>query len=121
VSRVLAVALGVVTAIGGYLDMGEIVSLPALGATYGFALLWVLVLGTVGAIVFAEMAGRIELASQRTVFDLVRERLGARVGLVTLCAGMLVNVLTLVAELAGLSFVLELVLGAGYLWRMCRF
>jgi manganese transport protein len=116
VSRVLAVALGVVTAIGGYLDMGEIVSLPALGATYGFALLWVLVLGTVGAIVFAEMAGRIELASQRTVFDLVRERLGARVGLVTLCAGMLVNVLTLVAELAGLSFVLELVLGAGYLW-----
>jgi manganese transport protein len=116
VSRVLAVALGVVTAIGGYLDMGEIVALPALGATYGFALLWVLVVGTVGAIVFAEMAGRIELASQRTVFDLVRERLGARFGLVTLCAGILVNVLTLVAELAGLSFVLELVFGAGYLW-----
>jgi Mn2+/Fe2+ NRAMP family transporter len=112
----MAVALGVVTAIGGYLDMGEIVSLPALGATYGFGLLWVLVVGTVGAIVFAEMAGRIELMSKRTVFDLVRERLGVRVGLVTLCAGLLVNVLTLVAEIAGLAFVLELVIGPGYLW-----
>ena len=45
-------------AIGGYLDMGEFVSMPALGATYGLALLWALVVGTVGAIVFAEMTGR---------------------------------------------------------------
>jgi Mn2+/Fe2+ NRAMP family transporter len=116
VSRILAVALGVVTAIGGYLDMGEVVSLPALGATYGFGLLWVLVVGTVGAMVFAEMAGRIELTSKRTVLDLVRERLGVRVGFVTLCAGLLVNALTLVAEIAGLAFVLELVFGPGYLW-----
>jgi Mn2+/Fe2+ NRAMP family transporter len=116
VSRVVAVALGIVTAIGGYLDMGEIVSLPALGATYGFGLLWVLVVGTLGAMVFAEMAGRIELASKRTVFDLIRERLGVRVGLVTLCAGLVVNVLTLVAEIAGLAFVLELAIGPGYLW-----
>ncbi|MDX6596477.1 MAG: hypothetical protein QOE87_364 [Gaiellales bacterium] len=115
-SRILAVALGVVTAIGGYLDMGEVVSLPALGATYGFGLLWVLVVGTVGAMVFAEMAGRIELTSKRTVLDLVRERLGVRVGFVTLCAGLLVNALTLVAEIAGLAFVLELVFGPGYLW-----
>jgi manganese transport protein len=57
VSRVLAVALGIVTPIGGYLDMGEIVSLPALGATYGFGLLWVLIVGTVGAMILAEMRG----------------------------------------------------------------
>jgi Mn2+/Fe2+ NRAMP family transporter len=116
VKRILAVALGVVTAIGGYLDMGEIVSMPALGASYGLGLLWALAVGTVGAMVFAEMAGRIELASKRTVFDLVRERLGVRVGLVTLCAGLAVNVLTLVAEIAGLAFVLELAIGPGYLW-----
>jgi hypothetical protein len=45
--------------------MGEMVSLPALGATHGFGLLWVLVVGTAGAMVFAETAGRIELASKR--------------------------------------------------------
>ena len=72
--RFLAITLGVVTAIGGYLDMGELVSMPALGATYGFALLWALAVGTIGAMVFAEMAGRIELESKRTVQDLVRER-----------------------------------------------
>jgi manganese transport protein len=55
--RFLAITLGVVTAIGGYLDMGELVAMPALGATYRFALLWALVVGTIGAMVFAEMAG----------------------------------------------------------------
>jgi Mn2+/Fe2+ NRAMP family transporter len=105
-----------VTAIGGYLDMGEFVSMPALGATYGLALLWALVVATVGAMVFAEMSGRIELASRRTVFDLVRERLGLKLGLGVLCAGVLLNVLTLVAEIAGLSFVLELVFDVDYIW-----
>jgi Mn2+/Fe2+ NRAMP family transporter len=108
--------LGVVTAIGGYLDMGELVSMPALGATFGLALLWALVVGTIGAMVFAEMTGRIELASKRTVLDLIRERLGLRLGLGVLCAGVLLNVLTLVAEIAGLSFVLELVFDVGYIW-----
>jgi Mn2+/Fe2+ NRAMP family transporter len=116
VGRILAVALGVVTAIGGYLDMGELVSMPALGATYGLALLWALVLGTIGAMVFAEMSGRIELASKRTVLDLVRERLGLKLGLGVLSAGVLLNVLTLVAEIAGLSFVLELVFDVDYIW-----
>jgi Mn2+/Fe2+ NRAMP family transporter len=116
VGRFLAITLGVVTAIGGYLDMGELVSMPALGATYGFALLWALAVGTIGAMVFAEMAGRIELESKRTVQDLVRERLGLRLGLVTLCASVLLNLLTLVVEIAGLSFVLELVFGIDYIW-----
>jgi Mn2+/Fe2+ NRAMP family transporter len=116
VSKFLAITLGVVTAIGGYLDMGELVSMPALGATYGFALLWALVVGTVGAMVFAEMAGRIELASKRTVLDLVRERLGLRLGLVALGTGVLLNLATLVVEIAGLSFVLELVFDVDYIW-----
>jgi hypothetical protein len=47
-------------------DRREGVSLPAL-ATYRLGLLWVLVVGTIGAMVFAEMAGRIELVSKRTV------------------------------------------------------
>ena len=114
--RFLAITLGVVTAIGGYLDMGELVAMPALGATYRFALLWALVVGTIGAMVFAEMAGRIELESQRTVLDLVRERMGLRLGLIALCASVLLNLLTLVAEIAGLSFVLELAFGVDYIW-----
>jgi hypothetical protein len=47
--RYLAMTLGVVTAIGGFLDIGEFVSLPQAGATFGLALLPVVVIGTIGA------------------------------------------------------------------------
>ena len=114
--RYLAMTLGVVTAIGGFLDIGEFVSLPQAGASFGLALLPVVVIGTIGAMVYAEMAGRIELASRRTVFDLIRKRLGLRVGLVALGAAIALNVLTLVAEVGGMAFVAELVLGRRFLW-----
>ena len=39
-------------------------------------LAWVVVVGVVGIIVYAEMAGRVAAVSGRPVFDLVRERLG---------------------------------------------
>jgi Mn2+/Fe2+ NRAMP family transporter len=62
------------------------------------------------------MAGRIELASRRTVFDLIRKRLGLRAGLTALAAALALNVLTLVAEVGGMAFVAELVLGRRFLW-----
>ena len=113
-----AVALGVVTAIGGFVDIGELVTLPAAGATYRFALLWVLALSVVGAMVYAEMAGRIELASQRAVFEVMRERLGFRLGVVPVLAVIVLNVLTLSAEIAGIAFVLQLVVDVSYLWLL---
>jgi Mn2+/Fe2+ NRAMP family transporter len=118
VRKLAAVALGVVTAIGGFVDIGELVTLPAAGGTYRFALLWVLALSVVGAMVYAEMAGRIELASQRAVFEVLRERLGFKLGVVPLLAVIALNVLTLSAEIAGLAFVLQLVVDVSYLWLL---
>jgi Mn2+/Fe2+ NRAMP family transporter len=115
-SRLLAATLGVVTAVGGFVDIGELVAMPATGAAFRFALLPVLLLSTVGAMVYAEMAGRIELASQRTVFEIIRERIGLQIGLVVLVIGLLLNVITLIAEIGGMAFVAELVFGQGYLW-----
>ena len=113
-----AVALGVVTAIGGFVDIGELVTLPAAGATYRFALLWVVALSVVGAMVYAEMAGRIELASQRAVFEVMRERLGFKLGVIPVLAVIVLNVLTLSAEIAGIAFVLQLVIDVAYLWLL---
>jgi manganese transport protein len=108
--------IGVVTAIGGFVDIGELVAMPQAGAEYRFGLLWAVLVGTVGAIAYAEMTGRVELASQRTVFDLIRERLGLRLGLVPLVAATLLNVLMLVAEIGGMAFVLELATGVEPIW-----
>jgi manganese transport protein len=111
-----AMVIGVVTAIGGFVDIGELVAMPQAGAEYRFGLLWAVLVGTVGAIAYAEMTGRVELASQRTVFDLIRERLGVRLGLVPLVAATLLNVLMLVAEIGGMAFVLELASGVEPIW-----
>ena len=43
-------------------------------------LLWVVVVGVVGIIVYSEMCGRVAAASKRPVFDAVRERMGFGVG-----------------------------------------
>jgi Mn2+/Fe2+ NRAMP family transporter len=114
--RFAAMALGVVTAVGGFVDMGELVTMSSAGATYRYSLLWAVALAVVGAMSYAEMAGRIELVSQRTVFQVMRERLGFRLGLVPLLAVMMLNLLTLAAEIAGLAFVIQLGVGVNYYW-----
>jgi len=57
--RAGGLALGVLTAIGGFVDMGGIITASQAGAHYRFALLWTLVPGVVGLIVYADMAGRV--------------------------------------------------------------
>jgi manganese transport protein len=49
--NVLAVALGIMSAIGGFVDIGDLVFNTQAGAIFGFQLLWVVVIGVVGIIV----------------------------------------------------------------------
>ncbi len=95
--KVFEIALGILTAIGGFVDIGDIVANTETGARFGMSLAWVVVVGVVGICVFAEMAGRVATVSGRPVFDLVRERLGARVALVNLLASFFITFLTLAA------------------------
>src|SRR6195952_6155328 len=72
VKKLLQVFLGVLTAIGGFVDIGELVANTEAGARYGVALVWAVLLGLIVIMLYAEMAGRIATLSQRPVFDLVR-------------------------------------------------
>jgi Mn2+/Fe2+ NRAMP family transporter len=116
VGKLSSIALGIVTAIGGFIDMGELVTCAQAGAQYRFGLLWTIVVGTLGIIVYADTAGRVAIASGRALFDVIRERLGVRLGLICLAGAVLVNVLTLVVELAGVALVLQILTGLSYLW-----
>ncbi|WP_169984165.1 MULTISPECIES: NRAMP family divalent metal transporter [unclassified Microbispora] len=113
--RFLAVTLGILTAFGGFVDIGDLVANAVVGSRFGMSLAWVVVVGIIGICVFAEMSGRIAAVSQRPVFDLVRERMGPRAGLVNLGASFFINVLTLAAEIGGAALALELVTGLNYL------
>ena len=115
--RLFAVALGILTAIGGFVDIGDLVTNAAVGSRFGLSLVWVVVVGVLGICVFAEMSGRVAAVSGRGTFDLVRERLGPRVGIANLLASMLVTFLTYAAEVGGVALALQLASSVNrYLW-----
>src|SRR4051812_7118734 len=113
--KVFEVLLGVLTAIGGFVDIGELVANTEAGARYGVALVWAVLVGLVVIMLYAEMAGRIATLTHRPVFDLVRERMGERAGLADMLAAVAVNVLTMTAEIAGVALTIQLVTDVSYL------
>ncbi|MFN2539537.1 MAG: NRAMP family divalent metal transporter, partial [Mycobacteriales bacterium] len=113
--KLLQVFLGILTAIGGFVDIGDLVANAVVGARFGLDLAWVVVLGVVGICVFAEMSGRVAAVSGRGTFDLVRERLGPRAGLLNLGASSFVTFLTLAAEIGGVALAFELATSVSYL------
>ncbi|GAB3340121.1 divalent metal cation transporter [Micromonospora halotolerans] len=113
--KLFAATLGVLSAVGGFVDIGDLVAASQAGARFGMAHAWVLLVGVVGICAYAEMAGRIAAVSGRAVFDLVRERLGPRVALLNLVASWLVTVITLAAELGGVALALQLATGWSHL------
>ena len=109
--RIFDIALGILAAIGGFVDIGDIVFNVAAGSAFGYELLWVVPIGVGAIVTYSEMCGRVAVVSQRAVMDAVRERLGFVVGLVALLAGQLVNLLTIAAEIGGIALALQLLAG----------
>ena len=113
-SKWFSLALGILAAIGGFVDIGDLVFNSAAGATFGYQLLWVIPVGVVGIIVYSEMCGRVAAVSGKAVFDAVRERTGFSAGLIALVSSELVNLLTLAAEVGGVAIALQLLSGLPY-------
>ena len=107
--KFLGVALGILTAIGGFVDIGDLVTNAQVGARFGLSLAWITMGGVLGICVFAEMSGRVAAVSGRATFDLIRERLGPRVGLLNLAGSMAVTMLTFIAEIGGVALALQLI------------
>jgi Mn2+/Fe2+ NRAMP family transporter len=114
--KIFQVALGILAAIGGFVDIGDLVFNVSAGATFGYQLLWVVVIGVVGIIVYSEMCGRVAAVSGNAVFDAVRERLGFKTGLAALVSAQVVNLMTLTAEIGGVAICLQLLSGLPYRW-----
>src|SRR6476469_147501 len=100
-TRIFAVALGILTAIGGFLDIGDLVTNAVVGSRVGLSLAWVVAVGVVGICAFAQMSGRVGAVSGLATFEIIRERLAPRAAGATLSASFLINLLTLTAEIGG--------------------
>ena len=92
--KFLEIFLSILTAVGGFVEIGELVFSVDAGAKFGYSLVWVVLLGTVGIMVYGEMSGRIAAVTGRPVFQLIRQKAGFKVGLVTLIAASLIGLMT---------------------------
>jgi Mn2+/Fe2+ NRAMP family transporter len=110
------VALGVVTSIGGFLEVGSIATAAQGGAEFGYRLAWVVLLGVASLALLMEMTGRLSAVSRRTYVDLLREHFGVRFFMAPLIAGLLVSVLVLASEIGGVSIALQMATGIAFRW-----
>ncbi len=114
--KMLEITLGIVTSIGGFLDVGAIATAAQAGAAFGFQLAWVIALGTVCVIFLVEMSGRLAAVSRHTLVDAMRERFGFNFHLIPFSAELIVDVLALGAEIGGVCLALQLLTGISFSW-----
>jgi Mn2+/Fe2+ NRAMP family transporter len=114
--KALELSLGIVTSIGGFLEIGSLTTAAQAGAAFGFQLVWALLLGTLCIIFLVEMAGRFAAVSRHTIPDAIRERFGFRFFVLPLISTLSVNFLVLSAEIGGVCLALQLLTGIGFQW-----
>ena len=114
--KALEITLGIVTSIGGFLDVGAIATAVQAGAAFKFQLIWVVALGTICVIFLVEMSGRLAAVSRHTLVSALRERFGVNFYLVPFLAELIVDFLVLAAEIGGVCLALQLVTGISFRW-----
>jgi Mn2+/Fe2+ NRAMP family transporter len=114
--KVFEIALGIVTSIGGFLEIGSLVTSAQAGAQFGYQLIWAIMLGGLCLIFLIEQSGRFAAISQHTIPSAIRERFGLRFFIIPLVALVLVVLLVLGAEIGGVCIALELVTGVSLQW-----
>jgi len=109
--NLIKIALGIVTSVGGFLEVGSIGTGLQAGAAFRYQLLWAVVLGTICIAFLTEMTGRLAAVSQHTVIDAMRKRFGAPFQVWPLASQILVDLLVLASEVGGASLALQLATG----------
>jgi Mn2+/Fe2+ NRAMP family transporter len=116
VKKILQLALGIITSVGGFLEIGSVTTAAQAGAQFGYQLLWAILLGTLCLIFLIEMSGRLSAVSKHTIVDAMRERFGFPFFFIVLIGMVIIAFMVLVAELGGIGFGLQILTGIGFPW-----
>ncbi|MDQ6885705.1 MAG: divalent metal cation transporter [Gemmatimonadota bacterium] len=114
--KALQVALGIVTSVGGYLEIGSVTTAVQGGAAFRFQLLWAIALGTLCLIFLVEMSGRLAAVSKHTLIEAIRERFGFPFFSLVLVVVSLVTLAVLASEIGGVSLAIQMATGISYPW-----
>jgi Mn2+/Fe2+ NRAMP family transporter len=116
VSAIVDLVLGIVTSIGGFVEVGSISTSAQAGSEFGFRLLWAIGVAAVMLAMLTEMSGRFAAVSRRSLVSAVRERFGIHFQLVPLAAELMIDTLLIAAEIGGVAIALRLLTGMGFVW-----
>jgi NRAMP (natural resistance-associated macrophage protein)-like metal ion transporter len=116
VKKLVNLTLGIVTSIGGFVEVGSISTAAQAGSEFGFALLWAIAVATLFLAALAEMAGRVAAVSKRSMAAAVRERFGFQFQVVPLTAELIIDLLLLTAEIGGTAIAIKMLTGIGFQW-----
>jgi Mn2+/Fe2+ NRAMP family transporter len=105
------VALGIITSVGGYLEVGSLGTGLQAGSSYRYELLWPIALGTICIACLCEMSGRLAAVDKETTYTASRAHFGFTYHFWPLVAQVLVDLLVLASEIGGASLALELMTG----------
>src|SRR4051812_8951005 len=112
--KLLEVGLGIIAALGGFVDISDLVFASQSGAKFGLRLLWALALGTLVIMVYSEMSARVAAIAKQPVFTIIGQRFPKKLGIAALLASTMVNLLTFAAEVGGVALVLQLLTDLPY-------
>jgi Mn2+/Fe2+ NRAMP family transporter len=115
-SAIVDLVLGVVTSIGGFVEVGSISTSAQAGSEFGFQLLWAIAAAAVILAMLVEMSGRLAVVGKQTVAAAIRERFGIQYQAIPLTAELFIDLLLLTAEIGGVAIALKLLTGIGFQW-----
>jgi len=98
---------GIITGFAGN-DAGGVTTYTAVGARFGYSLLWLLLLSTVGLLVIQEMCARMGAVTGKGLSDLIREEFGLRITFLMMLGILVINFGNVVSEFIGIATSLEL-------------
>jgi Mn2+/Fe2+ NRAMP family transporter len=107
----MQLALGILTGVGGFFDVGNLATSAQAGASFRFQLIWSLLLATALVIFLVEMSGRFAAVSGKALPDAIREHFGFPFWMFPFVILTVIHVLVLGAEIGGICFALHLVTG----------
>ena len=114
--QIFEIALGVITSVGGFLEVGSIATAAQAGAMFGFQLLWPIALGTLCLIFLIEMSGRLAAVSHHPLPAAVRERFGFNYFVMPLLAETVIDLFVLASEIGGVCLGLQLLTGIQFFY-----
>ncbi len=107
----LGLALGIVTATGGFLDAGTVVTAGQAGAEFGLGLVWAVLIATLAIILLVEMTGRFSAISGKTYAAAIREHFGFKFYLFPLASELIAETVMLAEEIGGIAIAISIATG----------